>query len=425
MAECSESTGRSSPPRLSASRTARPPTTSASLLASATALPASRAASVGPRPARAAGRHQHDVHVAAGGHLLHRLPGVAADLGSQHLGLDAGARPDGRRMELGDLAAQLAGVATGCERHDAKAVGKATDDVERLLADRPGRAEDRQADHRCTPCKSQYSNGPVTSSESSRSRRPPCPGNRPDMSFTSIRRFRADSRKSPAIARERETERDDGDPGPPGGLADRLELTRDVARIEANHQAGGDRRTKQQSADAAFPGLARRDRRPELMSPKEPSYRVRPGIRRERRDERDDHPELPVAPPAALAVRQQAGVEVLVAQQQPVCSEHAEVQDRAEPPRARGCLPWSWPQQQHEQQPGHHEHRRKRPGGDFLERTERRRKQGRERARRYRRGGRGVRDRGADELVRREAEDERDADAEDALGRRHEEGEQR
>ena len=165
IAECSESIGRSqasglaygSPGRASATSAASarasgmtrwPPATSVSLFAVATTLPARNAARTGRRlttPPVATTTMSTSSRVASdsrasppptrsvpGGRSSAREPGAVAER-------------DDRRAETLGLLGEERGVGTRRERDDREGVGMRGEDVDRLAADRSGRAEERNA----------------------------------------------------------------------------------------------------------------------------------------------------------------------------------------------------------------------------------------------------------------------------------------
>ena len=156
-AECSESTGMSCAPVASHSAiTSSPPTTSDSLLASATSMPSVSATIVGPEPGRADDRVEHEVGAGLGDEPHEPLgPGehlaVGPRLGGARGGVGVAERDpvDAVRARLRDqrLVRALGGEADELER-----LGRARDDVERLRADRAGRAEDQEPLHPATQC---------------------------------------------------------------------------------------------------------------------------------------------------------------------------------------------------------------------------------------------------------------------------------
>ena len=96
------------------------------------------------KPAR---RDHHEINVVARRHHVEGLPGGRiAELAGERTGVHAGPRPRGGGTEFLHLPAQHADVAAGTDRRDTKAVRERPDHVKGLLSDRPGGAEDGDAD---------------------------------------------------------------------------------------------------------------------------------------------------------------------------------------------------------------------------------------------------------------------------------------
>ena len=156
-AECSESTGMICAPVASASAmTSSPPTTSDSLLASARSIPSPSVGDRRPEPGRADERVEHEV----GAGLERRAaraprrpastsPSVhasaaraAASASASAIRVDAEARAPARRAPP---------TSARRDRPTSSSSSRALDDVERLRADRAGRAEDEEAAGHGTP----------------------------------------------------------------------------------------------------------------------------------------------------------------------------------------------------------------------------------------------------------------------------------
>ena len=167
MAECSESIGRSqasglaygSPGRIAAATPRRssrasgmtrwPPATSVSLLAVATTLPARSAARTGRRLTTPPVADDDEVDVVAGRQLLERVRAADAFRAGRQVQPGerrAVAERDGRRPEARGLLGEESGVRPPVARATTRnASGCAVEDVDRLAADRAGRAEERDA----------------------------------------------------------------------------------------------------------------------------------------------------------------------------------------------------------------------------------------------------------------------------------------
>ena len=148
-AECSESTGRICAPVASASAmTSSPPTTSDSLLASARSIPSPSVATVGPRPAeptsalRTRSAPDSSTSRTSPSAPIEHLA-VGPRLGGARAGVGVGER-DAVDAERARLLDQRVGRALGAQADELE-LGVARDDVERLGADRAGRAEDEEA----------------------------------------------------------------------------------------------------------------------------------------------------------------------------------------------------------------------------------------------------------------------------------------
>ncbi len=150
-AECSESTGMSCAPVASASAvTSSPPTTSDSLLASARSIPSSAPTTSGPRPAeptialrtRSAPDSATSSHQALG-------PGEHLAVGPR-LGRPRGGVGVGQRDPAHAVRARLRDerLVRGARGQADELEARRADDVERLRADRAGRAEDEEPLHR-------------------------------------------------------------------------------------------------------------------------------------------------------------------------------------------------------------------------------------------------------------------------------------
>ena len=227
------------PPSPTAAMNAAPPMTSASLLASRMRLPARAAASVGAQAGGADDGRQHGVG------LRQRRDGAHARLAAEHPGWQsaAGERALEQRGRLGveqrrQLRADAAGTARQACRHcrarpaPPRQSGRvAGDDVERRVADRSGRAQQRHLPPRpgrrirrmrpagdlasgrstCSSSNTAAASaaaGMAASSASMRSSTPPWPGSSAPLSLTPAWRFSSDSNRSPPTDSAASSERD-------------------------------------------------------------------------------------------------------------------------------------------------------------------------------------------------------------------------
>ena len=93
-----------------------------------------------------AGSDEDDIDVITDGHHIERLPG-GGGFGAQRVGVAAGTCEEGGRGELACLVVQQARVAACGECDHLEGIGQRAHDIERLLADGTGGAEDREPDH--------------------------------------------------------------------------------------------------------------------------------------------------------------------------------------------------------------------------------------------------------------------------------------
>ena len=99
-----------------------------------------------PEGDHATGRHQHEIHVRAGGECLQ---GIGAGLDPrtrrqiQARGLPAVGDRHDRRAEEARLLLEKPCLRAGCQRDHPEGIGPASDDVDRLAADRSAGAEQR------------------------------------------------------------------------------------------------------------------------------------------------------------------------------------------------------------------------------------------------------------------------------------------
>src|SRR5262249_24996389 len=105
------------------------------------------------------------------------------------------------RLPLAHLAGELAGIGVRGDRHQTEALAMPRQHVERVLADRAGGAEHRDADHATTPSSDRPSSstGAAPVRLSIRSMTPPSPGNTLPVSFMPANRFSRPSVRSPTI----------------------------------------------------------------------------------------------------------------------------------------------------------------------------------------------------------------------------------
>ena len=148
-AECSESTGRICAPVASASAvTSSPPTTSDSLLASARSIPSPSVATVGPRPAEPTSalrtRSAPDSSTSRTSPSAPTSTSPSVQASAARAPASASASAMRSTPKLPRLLDQRVGRALGAQADELE-LGIARDDVERLRADRAGRAEDEKA----------------------------------------------------------------------------------------------------------------------------------------------------------------------------------------------------------------------------------------------------------------------------------------
>ena len=222
-----------------------------------------------------------------------------------------GERRNGGAMTL-DLREQRFVIRVRGERDDAEPIRVAAGDVERRLADRARRAEDREALHATIPSqpKPSASSGTDDVRLSMRSSMPPWPGSRLPLSLSPCWRLNMLSSRSPttdtstaATHSERKAGRRQAEPG--------------LAR-ERDDEAGDE------PAEHAFPGLVRAHDRREPQAAEPPAGEVRadvggPG------EQHDEHDEL--APVAVLQVEAR--------QREPGRRERPQARDRREPVGAK------------------------------------------------------------------------------------------
>ena len=246
-----------------------PPATSVSLLAVATTLPARSAASVGrsdttppvPTITRSTSSRVASSTSASSPRTRRHASGqvelVASSARATALGL--------RRRGLG---LELRGVAARGEGDDLEPVGVGLEDLDRLPADAPGRAEQRDAERarrqRTSATTYSATTGPANRNESIRSSIPPWPGIRAPESFAPAARLSIDSARSPAWAA-----RPSSGPRtrPPSGFW--------PSRREHQHGHDG---ARDQPADETLDRLRRRDVGEELVASDLPAHEVGAGV---------------------------------------------------------------------------------------------------------------------------------------------------
>ncbi len=200
-AECSLSTGSSSPPPpLHAASASSPAATRLSLFASASVTPRSSAQRVAPTPAKPTTAFR----TTSGSRALEQLDGIAADLGvldavlggelveRRRAGLRARrARARGARRRPRSPAGRSSRSPRGARRVSSRRTREGC--LTRTVIDAV-QAQGQRARS------AKYAAGPAQSSESTRSSTPPWPAEQPPRVLHPRSRFTADSNRSPSVA---------------------------------------------------------------------------------------------------------------------------------------------------------------------------------------------------------------------------------